>query len=566
MKRLILALSLLLLPFQVQAASTAEQIQPGYLTTSGCSGGQSSCFKPYTSVNPMPVSVTGTVNADVTNSTAIPTGGTVSNTIGNLIQAGWADPRSYGATCDNSGTTDDTAAFLAAANTTKPVLVPDGCTIGDLNAPSGAVFFGFGTTAYRQPLKPTLYIKSGATSGFNTATNRRLFLQGFTINGQTGYATNGTGSGPNGVAGNGGGGRVTAIDMQFYNCRKAVGDTLGTIFFYSLRNIYEGNETGIYKVVDLQSVGDTFDQNYDGLYFDGNSSSGHVVGARVEWNARYGAILHSVQDLGFTDVQFDRNHCTAVSIEGVGTQNVTFNGGWLKRNGDTATAGCQSHVVWSGTFHQGAYFSNVQTATGVDDGGGGTLSPRYVFDFQTAGSNAQNVSFLGGTGAGFTTSFANYTSGNPTNYYVVKTKGVSDIPNSPTTGPDGWYFKNSTYNTINVSATGTVTITQLAGTGIPNTSLVQYNPGVARKLEVNCRSTGSADLQAAVFHIYWNWEFSGITATPVLVSSEGTKINFGYGPITLAINTIAGDASSFHLDITNDTANQMSCNAVYSPL
>lgn len=36
--------------------STADQTQPGYLTTSGCSSG-GACFKPYSSANPLPVGV-----------------------------------------------------------------------------------------------------------------------------------------------------------------------------------------------------------------------------------------------------------------------------------------------------------------------------------------------------------------------------------------------------------------------------------------------------------------------------------------------------------------------------
>lgn len=56
MKKLLLLLSLSLawcLPAHAQ--STAAQVTPGFLTTSGCPGGQFSCFLPYSAANPLPV-------------------------------------------------------------------------------------------------------------------------------------------------------------------------------------------------------------------------------------------------------------------------------------------------------------------------------------------------------------------------------------------------------------------------------------------------------------------------------------------------------------------------------
>jgi hypothetical protein len=36
-------------------AQTAQQVTPGYLTTTGCPTGTSACFVPYSSANPMPI-------------------------------------------------------------------------------------------------------------------------------------------------------------------------------------------------------------------------------------------------------------------------------------------------------------------------------------------------------------------------------------------------------------------------------------------------------------------------------------------------------------------------------
>lgn len=57
MKNLLIILSLMLISSSALAQSTAEQTQPGFLTTTGCLSGQTVCFKPYTSTNPLAVGV-----------------------------------------------------------------------------------------------------------------------------------------------------------------------------------------------------------------------------------------------------------------------------------------------------------------------------------------------------------------------------------------------------------------------------------------------------------------------------------------------------------------------------
>ena len=47
------------------AQSSAEQVTPGYLSTSGCSGLNSPCFVPYSASNPMPITMTGGITGGV---------------------------------------------------------------------------------------------------------------------------------------------------------------------------------------------------------------------------------------------------------------------------------------------------------------------------------------------------------------------------------------------------------------------------------------------------------------------------------------------------------------------
>ena len=56
MKKLTLLLSILATPVWAQSAT---QTTPGFLTISGCPGGSSSCFKPYSTTNPLPIGIYG---------------------------------------------------------------------------------------------------------------------------------------------------------------------------------------------------------------------------------------------------------------------------------------------------------------------------------------------------------------------------------------------------------------------------------------------------------------------------------------------------------------------------
>ena len=53
-KHIITVLIVALVATAAYAQSTANQIQLGFLTTTGCPNGQTSCWKPYSAANPMP--------------------------------------------------------------------------------------------------------------------------------------------------------------------------------------------------------------------------------------------------------------------------------------------------------------------------------------------------------------------------------------------------------------------------------------------------------------------------------------------------------------------------------
>jgi len=87
----------------------------------------------------------GSLQASLSSSTAITSGGTTAQTIANLFAERGITPFDFGAV--GNGTTDDTAAIQAALNTGKPVILPNGYTFAlasGLNLPIGAVLVGQG--------------------------------------------------------------------------------------------------------------------------------------------------------------------------------------------------------------------------------------------------------------------------------------------------------------------------------------------------------------------------------------------------------------------------------------
>jgi hypothetical protein len=57
MKRILVLLLSLFVALPAYGQSVAQPVLPGALTTSGCASGLTSCYKPYSSANPLPVTV-----------------------------------------------------------------------------------------------------------------------------------------------------------------------------------------------------------------------------------------------------------------------------------------------------------------------------------------------------------------------------------------------------------------------------------------------------------------------------------------------------------------------------
>ena len=364
MKRLILALSLLLLPFQAQAASTAEQIQPGYLTTSGCSGGQSSCFKPYTSVNPMPVSVTGGVlpsgntgqllgyTATGTTAAAITVGsglaltgstlsatGTGGGTVTSVAFAG--DGLVLTATPSSPVTTSGTVTATAKPQTANTVLGATGTTLSALAVPScsastSALLWTSGTGFSCGTVVPPAGTGATGTWGIsisgtaaNVTTNANLTGDVTSVGNVTTLANSATGRANLGLG---------SIATQNAN---AVAITGGTLTGITATGTFNGNATTATALATTRafSIAGSTGLTASGVNFDGTAAVAlSLTGTLAKANGGSGSTLGeiigtatgAVNPLVGTDVTTSLYSTTATSISvaiaGVDALDVTSSG------------------------------------------------------------------------------------------------------------------------------------------------------------------------------------------------------------------------------------------------
>lgn len=128
--RFLLAFIISLFPVFAYAQSTAQQVQPGFISTSSCPGNSPSCFIPYSSANPLPV--TGISPSGGGNNGGNSCAG-YSTVTACALALGFSDPRlqydspagSVYTAAKCTGGTDDEPGFNNAFHYTKmPVLDP----------------------------------------------------------------------------------------------------------------------------------------------------------------------------------------------------------------------------------------------------------------------------------------------------------------------------------------------------------------------------------------------------------------------------------------------------------
>ena len=342
------------------------------------------------------------------------------------------DPRTYGAKCD--GTTDDTAAFLLAFNEPgkDSVFVPPslyGCALKDIDIPTGRTLFGNSGRYYGGSVPTTAASRivpaAGAINVINSATQGTIqgihfYAGGF---GESVNWTNAVGA----IRGETSRLRLINNTFQFFGNGVLTGSKYNR-GLYSYGNIYYGNgqaagQAALRNLIDSMSIGDTFTSNSTGISFSTGANSNFISTARIEWNTNWGITCYGAGDIDIMNAQYDRNGSGDVKL----TNCHKFNdvGGFKRRSGSKNTVG-NNASIYSAGGNSDIRFSNTMFNDGVDDGGGGTLSPAYIF-YQVADTDTNFYITDNNMVGAYVTDFALY-AGTGTGIIVTGNSGVTDKP------------------------------------------------------------------------------------------------------------------------------------------
>lgn len=346
------------------------------------------------------------------------------------------------------------AASTAQAFTGGYLSVPDGCTIYSSQTlgtqlAEGAQLIGQSFTPnygeQGQGTKPIIRVIAPTGSppafGFNVTGKAQQFYEGFEIttvvppqptNNALGFLTVPVLIGSNGAGA--GGGQSPGIVVQYVTFNSAsvgYGAAVGSNSAYNFSvlrfNNFIDNTWGIYgPLSDQQIIGNDFSSN--GLFAGAGNGGGMNIGpqqgapgssgaARVEYNRfefnNEGVVVSSGSLVSFDNNQFDGNTFCGLDLSTF-WQGINVTGGWMRGNGNggsgggfagTLAAGHDADVCFNGgASNPGGYYqSNVSFYTNYGEGSvapigsAGATTPAYVYDFNTAGSQNNNIDIEGGS-------------------------------------------------------------------------------------------------------------------------------------------------------------------------
>lgn len=366
----------------------------------------------------------------------------------------------YGAIGD--GVTDDTAAFNRALAANQVVAVPPKTfAVNNVTMNNGNRLIGLGGMDMGYPetpanafadttLYPMLVPAAGAGNLLNITSIGNIYIGYLSMIGST-TGTLPTSGAAYALAGTGA--SHLALDhVAITNCHSAWGLSNYPHLVHADSCLF-GNcyLDGVDNCVDSLFVGCDFAGNGgNGISFGSGAGSSSLIGCRFEWNTLAGV------NLG------DGN-------TGIANQ-IVISGGWFDRNGfagittgpaqDIAVTGCNfmrngkaDAALWSQAH---IYLNNVARFTiagcttniGADDGGGGTVSPRYAVSFDVP--PGAGVVMTGNNFSGYTTAFSTGT-----------------IPADLVTSATAHVTSGSAVITNLSSTTGVSKGQRLSGTGIP---------------------------------------------------------------------------------------------------
>jgi hypothetical protein len=384
----------------------------------------------------------------------------------------------YGAKGD--GTTDDTAAFVAALAVGRPVYLPQPSVayiVGDCAVPSGSQIFACGAANYSSIVGgPVVRRKAGCTSVFTIDGAKNIRLAGFTVDGvdQTCH----------GVTGNSSSGHMLLDHMDFRSLDYGIGDNSG--YIHTVKSIHSNFvlcNTGIRNPVDSIFVGGYIAANDNHGVFAGTGANDNTfVGCKVEWNLQNGYRFDDSEDNNIIGGILDRNYELGVMLNGT-SKRITISGVVLRRNGRTDTTAKWAHIRLNDSVSN-VTISGCVTKTGQDDGGVGTVTPQYGIDIASA--SVDSITITGNDLTGVTT-----TGGGLRN--VVSSTNIKATGNL---GAQDVHIVQSITSSAGTDVLDT-TIDEIVVTGTTTHTLTLPACRTGRRFRMTNRSTGTVTVNRA---------------------------------------------------------------------
>jgi hypothetical protein len=426
---------------------------------------------------------------------------------------------------------DDSAAFNAAfATGAKHVLIHRTSKyykVKDVVVPVGVNLIGVGRQRVYTAYDPVAVEGSCAIVFDTTGTFCMAFAGGNTVENLNFHGVNRSCAG----FGPGSGDELNFINVSMYRFSIGFGKDGAYTGNSRLWNCQaNGNTTGVMNFIDSHFYGCEINANEGvGIKQMAGANDCTFVGTKNEWNngsnwefyqTAANNIIGGVTDRSGGSYGFD-----------IRQSSLTINGTIVRRSG-RADASTSAHFLLGSNSL--VTLNGVVTKTGADDGGGGLVTPAYVF---------RGVDSSGGdlyaNGCDLTGSVTAMTSGSAIPFVFSGCKGPVD-----------------TLRTLGVSSgqianAGTLTAT-VSGVNVPPLGL--YSSNVYRyKAAVNFRNVSTGEVFANDFLIRVERGGSGgATAGVYAIAYEpSTRINISGASLNISLTGVAADGSSFGVTATN---------------
>ena len=497
---------------------------------------------------------------------AIATGGTSIRSIADMFGDA-LNPMDFGAVGD--GVTDDTAAFQAALTYGKPIYLPAppvAYIVGDCKLPSYSAIYSFNSTNYfTVGSKVIVRRKAGCTNVFDAYGNTEIFMSGFTIDGVD-RTCNGLGSTLVGTYMSG----ISLFNMDFHNCQVGISGNWGGGYIEGIiihGGQFYGNFNHIVNPIDCTAIGTQFSAALDdGISHSSGADGNTYIGCRVEWNQGNGMSFYDTEIINIVGGLFDRNYKAGLWFGDSGPAPpadhadrwIAVTGVQFRRNGRNGTSGANSHIWIDGSCY-GAHINitGCTTMTGVDDNGGGPLTPLYSINVQSP--NLGPIIINGNDLTGNTTGGEGGSIGNIsllTNARIRSNQGPNDYD-------IGQLLLHNQYGDYYTEASPYVTSASSATTTINLPPIIPFGRG-RYILEICARgvTTGAtwggiwyfvmADEGLGAALIWANAIMGELGTAGVILIGAGAA-----GKIELAGSAVAADGSSFTLTINNQVGEDL---------